>query len=688
MKRKVPRKNVSSDLADIQKNPGINDAYQKKRLFSDGNFNERVFPQFFGTEKAESKNGFSVPAPSRGKKKFIKKLVFISLGVFVIVALLWGAGVYAKWNNLIGYFNLASGDVGHLLLKTNGDNADSYLGDSRLSVLDLVKTKSLWENAGSIYSSFQNFSLAGMGLIRELEDFTENWPKLLLSGDGQELISKLENTKKYIELINESNNKLNSLDLGIDNFLSGGYGSPLSVQLNFRRMNDFLFALINFLSSEEDKHILVLFENSSEIRPSGGFIGSYADVIFSGGNVKSVEVHDINDPDKLLEENIIPPKPLQAIEKAWTIADSNWFFDAGLSMSKAIELMEKSKMYAGKVSFDGAIAISPKVLGDVLELTGPIKLENRDLIIDKNNFLKEIQKEVQNAQAGGTKSKKIIIELVPQFLSRLVSLQPKDSSAATEKFYEWIRNKDIVMYFKDPAFENFADFYGISGKVLDLPADFNGDYLAVVNANVGGGKSDFLMGQKVFFKTQLNSDGTAVNQLEVERRHNGGKNDPWWYRLTNETYSKIFVPGTTSLSSFGGGWDRKIVPKTDYSKNGYKSDPLVFEIESTSKKNFLYPGVDEFRESGKKVFGFWTKTDPGKTSRIILNYSVNLFSPAKSGQKYEFIFQKQSGSEGTYKLEIYAPVGFIWKENNSPVFEYETDNPEGTMTFGLTMEKI
>lgn len=687
MKRIVPKKNISSRIADII-NPGRGtEAAKEPELASDSWIDEKTATEFLGGngEKPDAKTKENLVL-SKGKST-VKKILLVSLFSFLAILLLLGAGAYAKWSSALEYFNSTGGEINNFLNKNNPPGSSTSSVDTQISFFDIAKTKALWENISSVYSGFQNFSVSGLGLLGELDVLGGSWPTLLLHDGGRELIGHLEKIRTHLESIGEANAKLSSLNIGLDAFLSDKYGSPLSIQLGFKHLDNFLGALTSWLSSEDDSHVLVLFENSSELRPGGGFIGSYADVVFSGGSIKSIEVRDINDADRKLEANIVPPKPLQVIQKGWTIANSNWFFDSSVSAAKTIQLMEESKMYAGKISFDGAMTVSPKVVSDILGITGPIELPSRKLTINKDNFMTEIQNEVQEAQAKGVPSKKILAELVPELLLKLDSLETQDNRLAAEKLNEWVGDKDIVVYFKNTDIQNFLDFYGASGKVFEIPSNFNGDYLAVPSANIGGGKSDLFIDQKVFFKTQLNSNGTANDHLEISRKHTAGKKDQWWYRAPNESYLKIFTPADSSLSGFSGGWDRKIYPKINYAKSGYSVDALIASIESTLKKNFNFPSVDEFKESGKKVFGIWVKTDSGQTSKISVDYSVHLFSPPSDGQKYQFIFEKQSGSNGNYHFEIYAPIGFSWEESNSPVFEYETSDPDGRLIFNLTFKR-
>lgn len=690
MKRKVPKKNISRTVSDISFS-NEPDFSRKAQLATDKLIEEKASSEFLSTGGKNTASKLTYADINGKNNSPLKKIFLIPIFVFLSIFLLWGAGVYSRWDKLAGYLNSTSGEMGNFLDKS-APNDSGNSSSSKFTVFDFIKNKSLWSNAGSAYSEFQNFSAAGMGLLQETEALGKNWPSLVFSGGGQELVAHLQKVKDYLESMNEANNKLSSLNLGIGDFLLAQYGSPLSFQLNFQRFNNFLGAVVKWLSLPDDRHILVLFGNSSEMRPGGGFIGSYADVVFSGGSIKSFEVHDINDADRQSTQKIIPPRQLKGIEKSWGIADSNWFFDYPLSASKTIQFMEQSGIYQGKYSFDGAVAISPKVVSDILEITGPVELPSRKIVIDKDNFLKEIQKEVQDAQASGNPSKKIISEIAPVILSRLISLKTEDNAALLKKINSWIKSKDLVIYFKDTDIENFLDFYEASGRMFELPSNFNGDYLAVAGANIGSGKSDIFINQKVFFKTQLNLDGTASDHVEISRENTAAAKDPWWYKLPNESYMEIFTLPDATLSGFTGGFNKKIIPRAaSYAE--YAADPLVESVESTLVKSFNYPLVDQFAESGKKVLGTWVKTAPGQKSIIAADYSVRLFSIPDAGQKYQFVLDKQTGlpvqagSSGSYDFEIYAPVGFFWEESNSPVFEYKTSEPGSRTTFNLTLRK-
>jgi hypothetical protein len=131
--------------------------------------------------------------------------------------------------------------------------------------------------------------------------------------------------------------------------------------------------VLELLGSRQDRQYLVMFQNNRELRPTGGFIGSFALVDVSRGEVRKVLVDTIYNPDGQLKDFLIPPVPLQKITDRWFARDANWFADFRTSASKVAHLFERS----GGPTVDGVLAITPVLLEDLLRLTGPISMSLR-----------------------------------------------------------------------------------------------------------------------------------------------------------------------------------------------------------------------------------------------------------------------------------------------------------------------
>src|SRR6185436_5726721 len=212
-----------------------------------------------------------------------------------------------------------------------------------------------------------------------------------------------------------------------------------------------LGALTAFLDSPQPQHLLVLFQNPTEQRPAGGFIGSYAIVTINKANIGDISVRDIYDPDGQLDLKVIPPETLQLITTKWGARDANWFFDFPTSAQKVIYFLNNSKIYSEQnMTFSGAIAINTKVLQDIIGLIGPIDLPEYKTVIDKDNFLSFIQKEVESgADKKVNQPKKIIQVLTPKLLEKVATLGSEDKQAMVKLFEYHLSHKNIMAYFND-----------------------------------------------------------------------------------------------------------------------------------------------------------------------------------------------------------------------------------------------
>jgi len=547
----------------------------------------------------------------------------------------------------------------------------------------------LLQGGGDILGIFQTFSgnLADLsGGFLQLEDGLFGF---VITGNGSDLIADLKDMQATLATIDDNANAL------ADSATRFGGLSPVSgdVYLPFKAelagAEGFLQKFVPWFSGPAPHHVLVLFENSSELRPGGGFLGSYADITLAGGNIENVAVHDVADVDAAFKQNIIPPKSLMPEITRFRPADGNWFFDFPASASTTIGLFEESNLYrASSTTFDAAIAVTPTVLQDLLSVTGPVTIPGAGTF-DTDNFLVQIQKNVQQGQAqSATYPKKVLADLGAALFTKIASSSDEVKQGLGAMALNWAQEKDITIYFKDPTIESFIVSQGFGGDMFEIPQGFNGDYLAIANANINSDKTDLYVSQDVDFEADMNQDGTVSDHLIIKRTHTGNKSPYWWYQTTNQDYLQIFAPAGTSLQNESGGASKTITPRVNYKAQRYLADPFIAAIESSTQPLFEYPAVSAHDEMGKRVFSTWVTTKAGAASQVSFDYSHHLFAPPSEGSRYTFVFEKQPGAQGHYTFEINAPLGYKFMENNLPAYDYETDAPAGRTTITLTLTGI
>ncbi|MBI2010700.1 MAG: DUF4012 domain-containing protein [Candidatus Colwellbacteria bacterium] len=562
-----------------------------------------------------------------------------------------------------------------ILLASAGLGA--YLRDfKRSSTSETDSNGSLSGFFGDISNLFQAIG----GLRNDVSRLKSQGLKLAFGGGGEELIGILKSLKSNLDTLNSSSGFLS-------NWLAGIAVPNEVADLNL--VGEGLGSLITFLDAPEERHLVLIFENPSEIRPAGGFAGSYGELVLRRANVKKIEVNDIYYPDRFLDLDVVPPIQLQGLTPDWGARDANWFFDFPTSANKLIELLEASDVYADQgVKFDGVIAVNVRVIEDLLELTGPIEVKEYGLTLTKENFLREVQKEVETGRdkVPGQNPKRILSVMTPILIERINNLSESDENKLFGIIFARTANKDIKFYFEDNDLQEFVDKFGIGGRVFEIPNDFSGDYLAVVNANVAGGKTDVFINQEIKLDSKIESNGEIKNQLVITREHNGADESEAWYRARNQNFIKIFTRPESRLENFEGETPKEIKPIVgDYGAAGYITDPLLSAIEGT-REVFNDLGAESYFEFGKKVFAGWFNLDPGEKRSLVVGYR-NGPVPIESGKKYTFMLDKQSGVRSSFRYTLTAPPGFRWAESGNDEFKYQADKIPARLEIELTLVK-
>lgn len=633
------------------------------------------------------------------KQKKLARSIVIAVLAFLIVG--GGFIYYSLYNfrknvvqSLGSELNRFSTQVFDLRPFESNLNKENFKTGANLSPKNPIQVlgTEIWpllKDSVGAYKDFQGLAGQTLALFEKSETFITSLPNLIFHQGGSEIISQLKEIISILNNVSDKNAKLAGVAAKLKDFSPDNFDFYLPLQSDLNKYQNFLNSAVNWLSASSSRRIFVMLLNPSEIRPGGGFLGSYADISIRGANLESVNVHDINELDRGLTSKTVPPKPVQVITTNWKTADANWFFDFSSSASKILQFAESSDLYhKDPVAFDGALALSSGVIEDLLSVVGPIEIKEDNITITSDNFLSETQKQVQEGQkTKNANPKKILQDLTPLVVEKLASLDSAQKQKLFSLVGDWFSKKDLMVFFRDPKLQKFFSGLNLSGQVYELPQGFIGDYLAVVNANLGGGKTDIFMNQKITLASQINDDGIVANHLVIERTHNGNKAKDWWYKTTNQNYLQIFTPLNPQLENFSGGVKKTVKPPTNYKKGNYITDPLVSQIESTRKDFLNYPTVESFEEFGKNVLAAWTKTEVGKKTEIVFDYTHRLPVPLSEGKSYQFIFERQAGASGVYNFEISAPIGFIWEENNLPIFEYKSSDPPGRLIINLTLKK-
>jgi hypothetical protein len=407
----------------------------------------------------------------------------------------------------------------------------------------------------------------------------------------------------------------------------------------------------------EKSDYLVMFQNNDELRPTGGFLGTYGILEMEYGDIMRFDTHDIYHMDMPIQSklNIIPPTPLKLyLNNKWYMRDANWSPDWETS-AQQIEwfyktenklLPPKNQINKFDGEFAGVIGITPKFVTDLLAITGPVEVEG--VQYDQNNFSKLLEYRVEKGyvQLGVSswQRKEVISEVCKKLKEKLFELPVARWREVVNTIDSNIQSKHIVVYLKDEKIQNMVKAEGWAGDIKNP----QGDYLMVVDANLGAYKTDAVVERAINYNVENTAKG-LVARVSLNYAHHGGVD---WRTTTYKTYTRIYVP----LGS-------KIIKATGFTRGG---------LDVTEN------------ELGKTVFGGFIAIPPGGMGSLYFEYQLpnDIISKGSDGA-YKLLVEKQPGNDvnnlkvniklPSDKINSFSPTGFYANQKNEQEIEWDTN---------------
>ncbi len=291
---------------------------------------------------------------------------------------------------------------------------------------------------------------------------------------------------------------------------------------------------------------LVLLQNSMELRPTGGFIGSLLLISFVDGRVETLEVQDVYTADGQLKGHVDPPLAIREIlgNEHWYLRDSNWDPNFTESGAQAAWFYEKEM----GIKVDGVIGISLPMVTKLLSVTGPIEvLDFNERISASNFFAKSLLYTQTDFFPGSTQKKDFLGALTNALLTRVTTDRSLSAGALLHAVTESIQSRDIQFYFVDEQLSSLITQWNWGGEVVldacdvvasEIPC--RGDGLAIIEANLGVNKTNFFVSREALSQITIDPDGTLGHALTLKVTNDAPvlQDGSGSYQL----YMRVFVP--------------------------------------------------------------------------------------------------------------------------------------------------
>ncbi|MBI4232707.1 DUF4012 domain-containing protein, partial [Candidatus Peregrinibacteria bacterium] len=539
----------------------------------------------------------------RGEKhtppKYLGNLLRIAAGGFLIILLITSFSVYSTGKKLEKEISAQAFD-GYNYLLNAGENAtkiefknaqNSF--EQALSNFSEVE-KELWfistdktlyaqeEGTGHAVNALLNagkyFAQAGAYFIEALEEFNKIPLYFVAKNSNPDAESPsitdtlklgLEKTDKSIEKILLASEELKNVNPETlpSEIAARIYLAKQKVEEVARVLaatKEHFPALLELLGDEHPHRYLILLQNNNEIRPSGGFIGSYAIMDINEGYISNLEVHDVYKLDSGYGSIIEPPDQLKQFINNWRLHDSNYSYDFPLSASKAKWFLQKE----GGPTVDTVIGINQGLLSSLLDITGPVQVGEFGTL-SSENYLLLLSYVIEGKIWGPEDPKHILKVFVPAFKEAI--MQEKNIGKVGSTLYKAVQQKHVMLYSSDPEIEAFFEALGLDGSAhVSLEGE---DYLSVINYSIGGTKSDQFIEESISHDSLIDKNGQITNTVTVKRSHLWREDIYFQWkdilvkynlfempdqlidilgRGKNETYMMIYVPAGSMLLETNG----------------------------------------------------------------------------------------------------------------------------------------
>lgn len=501
---------------------------------------------------------------------------------------------------------------------------------------------------GKKFNSIENLlngavslGLAGSSLFSDLQE-------VFLSVEEKSFDLKLKEFINHLAVTNllltQGNNYLQEIDVKYfpkeygNNILEMQIALPYLLEMN-KYVLEYKNDLLDLLGHKHARRYLFLFQNNKELRPTGGFMGSMALIDIDQAGIKNIEIPGggLYDYQGSLTKNLISPVPLQILRSRWYFHDSNWFSDFPYAAEKISWFLENS----GGPSVDGVVTINFSVLEDLIRFFGPVELAEYDKTLDSNNLWIELQKSVElEYDIEENKPKAIIGDLFEVLLGRVVDTSDQEKLKLAQIVLKNMWQKEIMFYSKNENIEKLINIYNLGGQISQK----EGDYLMLVNANIGGAKTDAVIKQDIDHQLLIKSDGSLIVTVKINRKHNGEIGN-LFTGIPNVNYMQLYVPKGSELITANGFSE---IPKSKFQKveDFYEVDEdLASLYKNVKTSTFSNTGIhDEF---GKTVFSNWVITEVGEESELTFMYELPFtmedLKTENGFYQYNLNIQKQSG---------------------------------------------
>lgn len=385
------------------------------------------------------------------------------------------------------------------------------------------------------------------------------------------------------------------------------------------------------LGAEGPRRYLLLAQNSDELRATGGFISGVGLLAVDHGQITHL---DFQDSYAIYNPNVDHPPAPPDLERTMQaqmllLRDANWSpdFPATAAVAQSLYLLDAGQPTDGVIAFD-LEAVARLIAGlQPLTLPGyaePVTAQN---LVTALRTVWEAPHEASGTIAEKATSdwwrrrKDFMGDLAAAALAKLESGQVEFGQLAWA-LQSSLQEKHLLVSLNDRSGATLLAEAGWDGALR--PSE--GDYLMVVDSNVGWNKVNPLIKRATFYQISPRGDGSAQTTLELVYRHEG--------ELTQEP--------CVHTARYGDSYE-------DMLRRCYFDYVRIYSpagAQLSAAEGFEPDSLQTLRgEHGMTIFSGLLELPPGQERRLRLTYELPPSQGGAAGSAtYRLRVQKQPGT--------------------------------------------
>ena len=364
------------------------------------------------------------------------------------------------------------------------------------------------------------------------------------------------------------------------------------VKLLLGQLKKITAVLPQILGEDGKKTYLVLFQNNMELRPGGGFIGSFVLVSVEAGRLIDLTVTDVYSADGQLRGHVEPPLPLKKYlnQANWFLRDSNWDVDFTKNAQKAEWFLDKEI----DAAVDGVVGIDLRVAKDLLKATGPVYLDDYQTRVTSENLYEETQAKVEeNFFPGSVQKAGFLTALTRGIQAKLTDGSISNLPQLGRLLYQNLTERHLQLFLHNAT---------VGGALANLGWDgaFSPNQIGAVEANFGANKANYFIQRQYFLDV-------AGNSWRLRIIYQNSANPALGNKGIYKNYFRLVVPNTATGVSAGPA----VLEVTE--EAGRKENGFYFEVLPGEKKevNFFW------QQPVEKVIS-WRKQPGTEGDKVVL----------------------------------------------------------------------